>query len=261
MADLPGADHGAATSLMFHDQAVLFIGPLGGVDAHVHAAPAVLAGLDGPVRVWGGGSSAEARALWVPPGWSHAVDGFGGRVAVLYLEPGGAWARRARQRWPATHPQALSDEPDWLDAMLACQQQPGPATLAARLNGLFPAHIDTATDDRVAQALQQLRQADEATPGAPAALARATALSGSRLRHLFTTESGVAMRRYRVWRRLISASREALAGQSLTQAAAAAGFCDQAHFTRSFRAMFGLPPSAVLTRPGLRWFDGAGGPG
>jgi AraC-like DNA-binding protein len=35
---------------------------------------------------------------------------------------------------------------------------------------------------------------------------------------------------------------------SLTEAADAAGFADSAHFSRTFRAMFGLTPSQILKR-------------
>ena len=37
-------------------------------------------------------------------------------------------------------------------------------------------------------------------------------------------------------------------GRSLTEAAHSAGFYDSAHFSRTFHAMFGMPPSAVFTR-------------
>ena len=53
-------------------------------------------------------------------------------------------------------------------------------------------------------------------------------------------------RRYRAWQRLRAAIREVAGGSSLTAAAHAAGFADQAHFTRSFRRTFGAPPSRGL---------------
>ncbi len=53
-------------------------------------------------------------------------------------------------------------------------------------------------------------------------------------------------RRYRAWHRLRAAIREVVGGSSLTAAAHAAGFADQAHFTRSFRRTFGAPPSRGL---------------
>jgi AraC-like DNA-binding protein len=49
-----------------------------------------------------------------------------------------------------------------------------------------------------------------------------------------------------LWARLQRAVREAGRGRSLTECAAAAGFSDGAHFSRTFRAHFGLSPSVVL---------------
>jgi len=47
-----------------------------------------------------------------------------------------------------------------------------------------------------------------------------------------------------LWMRLRAALTEALATGSMTDAAYAAGFSDSAHFTRTCRTMFGLPPTA-----------------
>jgi AraC-like DNA-binding protein len=43
-----------------------------------------------------------------------------------------------------------------------------------------------------------------------------------------------------------------LAGHSLTEAAYQGGFADAAHFSRTFRRMFGLPPSQLLLKQQIR---------
>jgi len=53
----------------------------------------------------------------------------------------------------------------------------------------------------------------------------------------------VPFRRYRAWHRLRAAIREVAGGSSFTAAAHAAGFADQAHFTRVFSRTFGAPPA------------------
>ena len=77
-------------------------------------------------------------------------------------------------------------------------------------------------------------------------IAASVRLSASRFQHLFTAEVGVPYRRYRAWHRLRAAIREIRRGSSYTAAAHAAGFADQAHFTRAFRRAFGAPPSRGL---------------
>ncbi len=99
-------------------------------------------------------------------------------------------------------------------------------------------------DERISRAVGELQSATETVTVAEAAAS--AGLSASRFQHLFTREVGVPFRRYRAWHRLRAAIREAAGGSSLTTAAHAAGFADQAHFTREFRRTFGAPPSRGL---------------
>ena len=70
-------------------------------------------------------------------------------------------------------------------------------------------------------------------------------LSPSRFRHLFVAETGMPMRTYVLWRRLLHVWSLLMRGETLTSAAHAAGFADSAHLSRTARAMFGLPPSVL----------------
>jgi len=285
--------------LVFHERAVLYIGRLGSVSAHVHAAPALLIGLNAELAVWGcpvrptpstaPGPAAPAAALeqavWIPPGWCHALDGGDQPVAVLYLEPGHPMAAqglahyprnqatplpallrtillaRLSSIWNAPHADAVRQGGHRLMRSLALHArarqsarppQPSanrtarPATVPDTLNWLRRQVLTTAT--------QPDGKASPST-GFSAAAARQVWLSETRLRHLFTQQVGSSMQRYRAWCRLVLAGRHAQAGASLTHAAHAAGFADQAHFSRAFRQMFGLPPSQVFAQPGTRWVD------
>ncbi|MCO7552415.1 MULTISPECIES: helix-turn-helix domain-containing protein [Pseudomonadaceae] len=51
--------------------------------------------------------------------------------------------------------------------------------------------------------------------------------------------------------RAVAALQLITAGQSLTGAAHAAGFSDSAHFSRTFRSLFGLDPSSALSQVSL----------
>ncbi len=70
-------------------------------------------------------------------------------------------------------------------------------------------------------------------------LARHACLSESRLRHLFTQQVGIPLRRHILWIRLMTAIKFAVQGESLTQAAYRAGFSDSSHLCRTFRRMYG----------------------
>ena len=79
-------------------------------------------------------------------------------------------------------------------------------------------------------------------PPAMAALEAAHGISRFAIAREFRTHFGVSPSRYVIERRLDQVRRRIAAGDSLAEAALAAGFSDQSHMTRHFRRAFGLPP-------------------
>jgi len=77
------------------------------------------------------------------------------------------------------------------------------------------------------------------------ALARLIGLSPSRLMHVFTASIGIPLRPYLAWLRVQRAAVAIVNGNSLTDAAHAAGFADAAHMSRTFRRMLGAAPSRL----------------
>jgi len=78
-----------------------------------------------------------------------------------------------------------------------------------------------------------------------AAVAEEVGLSTDRMSHLFVEETGLPFRTYLLWLRLNRAVEDYAGGASLTRAAHEAGFADSAHFSRTFRRMFGLPAAEL----------------
>ena len=73
-------------------------------------------------------------------------------------------------------------------------------------------------------------------------LERVTGLDRYALARAFRAAFGTSPHRYLVARRVVRAQRLLTAGASLAEAAAGAGFADQSHFTRHFKAHLGLTP-------------------
>lgn len=96
-------------------------------------------------------------------------------------------------------------------------------------------------DRRVVECLLRMRRQIEPKPSNQA-LATAVNLSPSRLEHLFKTELGCTIGR--MWMALRSRHfLYHLAEQgNLTAAALSAGFFDSAHFSRTFKELFGISP-------------------
>ncbi len=80
-------------------------------------------------------------------------------------------------------------------------------------------------------------------------LASLVNLSVPRLVQLFKQQTGVPIRRFRLWHRLYVTAVKMGQGENLTQAAISAGFTDSSHFSHTFRDMLGLTPSAIFSQP------------
>lgn len=95
------------------------------------------------------------------------------------------------------------------------------------------------------RAIEHIERSIDSVPRLPDAAAE-IGISPTRLTHVFTREVGLPFRRFVLWTRIKRAVMEVQSGADLTKAAMAAGFTDAAHFSRTFRATFGLSPSLVL---------------
>jgi transcriptional regulator GlxA family with amidase domain len=104
----------------------------------------------------------------------------------------------------------------------------------------------TRMDERISEALQIMRTHPDGQLSA-ADVAGKVHLSTSRFLHLFSVHARTSFRRYRLWTRMIRVAAAVSTGQNLTTASAEAGFASPAHFSDSFRQMFGLSASRLLS--------------
>ncbi len=84
-------------------------------------------------------------------------------------------------------------------------------------------------------------------------LARDVRLSKFHVARCFKEATGIAPHQYQKLLRLQCARRHIERGLSVREAAAASGFCDEAHLSRSFRDWLGTPPGAW--RRSASWSD------
>jgi len=228
----------------------LYLGPAFATTLHAHHALQVCIGIDAPLRLRTGADTAwrAFRGAVVISDQAHQLDGLGKTVALLYLDPESMAARRVAPLHPRS---GICPVPKrTVDALVQQVTRLGETEPTVRLaeelvralapDGSTPAPLDR----RVASALDLLRRAPDRRMQLPE-LAAAVGLSPSRLAHLFKTHTGLAIRRYLLWLRLGDALRQLARGVSLTTAAHAAGFADSAHFSRTFRGMLGITPSAL----------------
>lgn len=185
---------------------------------------------------------------------SDALHGFraSGAVAFLFIAPESAVGIKLSRQLFAEQPWAtINDGPlaAALEPLRACQTSAGSASEMRRIGKAILSTLPAAADPMMpdARVLAMLDYARHHLDGAvtlPAASAK-VGLSPSRARHLFAAQTGLPFKSYVLWLRIERAVELFAAGHSLTEAAHEAGFADSAHFSRSFRRMYGLPAAAL----------------
>ena len=233
----------------------LWIGHAGEpTDVHAHhAVQLALPFRDGHVS-FARPSSAWVRypAAVIPANEPHAFEARSQFMAQIFVEPesvpGVALQRRYRDG--GITPLPIDDIRDQVESLACAYERRAPdgelfalsQSIVASLAGATPGP-DT-TDPRIGTAIAELKaRLDESI--SLDSVASSVGLSPDRFRHLFVAQTGVAFRPYILWLRLERALAAYVSGDSLTDAAQAGGFADSAHFSRTFRRMFGIAPVSV----------------
>jgi AraC-like DNA-binding protein len=238
---------------------VLYVGPGGAADSHAHHAVQLVVAPDAPVSLVIGGLPTDVHVALIPAGVPHALDAAGRRVAIALFERHGPQGR-------ALDVVARRGPTEAQRAALRALPFPGreaPLLAAAAWTQVLAGDLRRSPVTRpVRTAIDELARC-MAAGDAPRLdrAARAAGMSPSRLTHRFTAEVGIPLRAFVPWLRVARAVAEVQRDRAeglapnLTRAALAAGFVDSGHLTRSFKALFGLPPSLVLSRTTLHGFD------
>ena len=225
-------------------------------DWHDHHALQIALALDGVCmfRSRADGSWSEFQGAIVRSHRHHQFEVEGATMAQLFIEPETVEGRLLLERYvddisPLPEVQRLAMAQLLGDA-LRTDAKTDEMIAAARAATLLLAGAAAPLakgDGRVDKAIAYIRAHIHAAITLDQA-ATAAALSPGRFRHLFVAQTGTSFRAYVLWMRLNVAIQFAMAGQSWTEAAHAAGFADSAHLTRTFRRMFGMNPAALVPR-------------
>lgn len=245
--------------LYLWDKRTVYIGPLfEPLDLSQGAATLVLA-LDKPITFTTAqqGAPVECRSLLLPPGHSVTIDTRDSIVVNCNLDVIGCdffVLSRLMQCDEAGVAYQLSTEDTFVAGFWHIyQSQMGSLAAYEYVNRTLSIEsslidIEFTVDQRVVKVIDLIKQRiDDNLPVEE--LAETVNLSVPRLLQLFKQQTGVPIRRYRLWHRLYVAAVRMGSGESLTQAAIAAGFTDSSHFSHTFRAMLGMKPSYILSQP------------
>jgi AraC-like DNA-binding protein len=116
---------------------------------------------------------------------------------------------------------------------------------ASLIDALCPVPSEAGLPDQRMRSCVDAIESDLSKVPPVALLAKRIGVSERRLRQLFHAHAGIPVRRFVLWTRIRAALKAIVQGASLASAAQSGGFSDQAHFTRTFREMFGVPPAVL----------------
>lgn len=225
----------------------VFRGHTGDNHSHAHYAHQLTSGIEHPVCITSTSETRCAPALFVPAGIAHQL--LPGNVLSLYLDPTTDEARAVLPLLNWTGGIVEPSQP--LISIVLESFGAGALTLHSfeHLRMRLQLGILPPRDARLDAVLHLLNESlDQEELLNRRFLATASGLSESRFSHWFRERTGMPVRSYRKWLRLVRGIEHVLAGDRLTDAAHGAGFSDQAHFTRTFVATFGINPSHAFAR-------------
>lgn len=221
--------------------------------AHSHHAVQVTLALRGGFSLVDGKRLVDGPAAAVAADTSHAFEAQG-VVAHLFIDPDGREGRAIAHNLFAGG-RVVAIEADRLAALSEGLLQAFESRdrtdesliqwgrkLVACLAG---ADVDAPRPDIRVRRMQEWAATNLESPVTLAGAAARVGLSNGRARHLFVAQTGLPFRTYVLWLRLTKAIELYVAGESLTDAAHAAGFSDSAHLSRTFRRMFGIPADSL----------------
>lgn len=233
--------------------ALLGLGGAGAISTHAHYAIQLAMAAPTGLTVQFGrtGAFEPCAAALIPSGAPHTIDLSGCQwSAVIFIEPetpeGKALTALLNGNIRYLDAAAVHDASRKLDLAWRTHKSAQQVTAVCMqlVQELAQVSSREPADPRVLAVVEYLHERvdQQVTLAQAAAVAH---LSPSRLRHLFVAETGMPLRTYVLWRRLLHVWTLLMQGETLSGAAHAAGFADSAHLSRTSRKMFGLAPSAM----------------
>ena len=232
----------------------LYLGPAFRLTPHRNATAVLAVTLAGKMQVADDPAAPNktyraARSVLIPPNTLHHLLISQGLMAFLYLDPLSRDFEAVNMRMNDITPCAsfdLTDESAVVGVLTGLEEgRSSFRECRSALEALLGIGTATRQDQRILSALERMRN-DPWRSHSLAELGARAGLSTSRFLHLFKAQTGVPLRRYRLWNRMGAAVSAYRGGASLTEAAHAAGFASSAHFSTAFRDMFGMTPSELV---------------
>lgn len=246
---IPQGQYRFRPNLFIWPDRTLFFGSLQRLEVHAMGAVAINVGPYQPFFVKTGNGIQAFRCAIIPAGCKHEIIANRNILASLMVERHSPFFNSLSKRFSLQTAKVIGvEDHEWITCFQQIyENKPAKSEIEQMLNKLLAVNekSEKTLDTRIGGIMEQL-MLDPLADISQETLAASLGLSASRFRHLFTEQSAIAFRRYRMWRRVVSAMETLHSVDNLTYAAMEAGFTDSAHFNRCFRETFGVNPSPVF---------------
>jgi len=230
--------------------AALFLGTVNDTEFHRHNMLQITRASEGEFTIEVGGEVISAMSVVLDSNCRHRLTGEDGIQAVLLIEPetrAGTLLREYLGDRQFCIPDPGVDIFGLMEYMPA--RDPSISFLVNSLLSRLNINIDarTVTDSRIERVIDIIKDTDGKKISIKA-LALSISLSESRLQHIFKGRTGISIKKYLQWKRLIDGVNAIIKGNDFTFAAHEAGFADSAHMSRTFKEMFGINLTDIFHR-------------
>lgn len=230
---------------------------------HKHGALQLSVSLDGRPHLVGPTEAARRPALvhLVGSQRAHAFHGVDGCQLLVWIAPESALGHELARRYLAAD--GFAALPDSITAGLPMTELSAvfaSGTDGAEVAGLIdrwmsaivgsPLEMSTELHPSIRRAAEILHSLDVKRISAQE-LASEVGLSVSRFQYLFSRGMGTPLRPHLQWLRILDALIRIVDGESVTDAAANAGFADAPHLNRVMQQYFGFTPGDLVRRPDM----------
>lgn len=226
------------------EDAAFFVGTVADTGFHEHHAIQVTLSLKNDFIIQIGGRSLSATGIVIHPNQPHRLIGKEGVQFIMYFDPASpCGALLATALSGSGYSTTIINAAAFQDYIIP----PDDVTTAyiehvieQTRTWLLPGNPSgKRIDTRIQKAINHIKAIEEKKISV-AELSSRISLSTSRLQHLFKSQTGISIKKYLLWCRLIDGIHLINKKNNFTFAAHLAGFSDSAHMSRTFKKMFGV---------------------
>lgn len=222
----------------------VFIGESGDNAFHKHWSHQIAISLDSDIEVRSHDDVYSGKGVWIPAGTIHQLNV--AKVLCLYIDPTNNLCKTLLPKISSQEKSLISLDNSLISRLLLYFHNVENLELAVHAFNQPCGCIPLSSPDKKLQSIIAILKKSIGTEHdtSRTMLAKQVKLSPTRFSHWFTEQTGLPLRSYKKWLKLLMGL-ELSRTMTLTEAAMATGFSDQAHFCRAVSDAFGVKPTTI----------------